>query len=80
MSSNTVPAQLAEAEFPASGRIMETPAGFMFAWGGTVPTDGASGYAPGCQFTKTNGTSSTTVLFVNIGSKASCNFDVVTIS
>lgn len=61
--------------------IVEQPGtGVLFASGTSVPADGAVGYSPGCIFIQTDGTSATTVLFVNVGTKASANFDYVTIS
>lgn len=42
--------------------------------GTTVPTDGATGYAKGCQFTKTDGSTGTT-LYLNEGSNTSCDFN-----
>lgn len=44
--------------------------------GTTVPTDGASGYAPGCLFVKLNG-SSGACLYINNGSASSADFDAV---
>lgn len=50
------------------------PAGFLFAHGTTVPTDGTAGYATGCVFQKTNGGANTS-LYVNEGSATSCDFN-----
>jgi hypothetical protein len=50
--------------------------GFLFASGSVVPTDGDSGYQPGCIFQHTDGTSGT-VLYVNEGTYASCDFNAV---
>ena len=49
--------------------------GILRAWGDTVPSDGAEGYAPSCIFHKIDGTTLDTVLYINIGTVASCNFD-----
>lgn len=49
--------------------------GIMQCYGTTVPSDEAEGYAPSCIFHKVDGTTLDTVLYVNIGTKASCNFD-----
>jgi hypothetical protein len=54
--------------------------GFLFASGATVPTDGTAGYQPGCLFQHTDGTTYQTVLYCNIGTLASCDFNVVTIA
>src|SRR4051812_10722415 len=45
----------------------------LLATGTTVPTAGEAGYAVGCEFIKTNGTSNTTV-YVNEGTTTSCSF------
>lgn len=57
------------------GQIAVDPAlGILIAYGSTVPTDASVGYAPGCKFIKTNGTSLATTTYVNVGTKASCTF------
>lgn len=50
--------------------------GIIQAYGLTVPTDATAGYAPGCIFQHLDG-SADGVMYVNHGSKASCNFDAV---
>jgi hypothetical protein len=47
--------------------------GILLAYGSTVP-GAVPGYAPGCKFLKTNGTTASTVQFVNVGTKASATF------
>lgn len=47
----------------------------MLAFGTAIPTDGASGYAKNCLFIDTNATDLDLILFVNLGTPASCNFD-----
>lgn len=57
-----------------TGLIAKDPnLGALLAYGSTVPS-AVAGYAPGCKFIKTNGTSLQTTAFVNIGTKDSCNF------
>ena len=51
--------------------------GKILVHGNTVPADGASGYAPGCFFIDPDGGQGAT-LFVNEGTLASANFDLVT--
>ena len=67
---------------PAGGAtprtIYESEDGILQCYGTTVPSDEAVGYAPGCQFQKINATTIDTVLYINIGTKASCNFDALT--
>jgi hypothetical protein len=56
-------------------RATEIPVhGIIHAVGETVPTDGATGYAPACIFQHIDGSGEDT-LYVNVGSKTSCNFD-----
>jgi hypothetical protein len=58
--------------------IVEVPGiGVLNAWGTTVPTDGEVGYASACLFQKQGGTDRDTVLYVNVGTLASCNFDAM---
>lgn len=58
----------------ADGIIAEDPLGILLAYGNTVPS--GVGYAPGCKFIKTNGTTVGTVSYINIGTKAAANFVV----
>ena len=51
-------------------------AGLLSASGDTVPTDATAGYLPGCIFQHTDGTTGT-VLYVNEGTYASCDFNAV---
>lgn len=51
--------------------------GKILVHGTTVPADGVSGYAPGCFFIDEDGGQGAT-LFVNEGTLASANFDLVT--
>ena len=46
------------------------------AYGTTVPTDGTTGFAPGCTFKKTDGGVGT-VLYINEGTETSCDFNPV---
>jgi hypothetical protein len=63
------------------GQIAKDPnQGILIAYGTTVPTDATVGYAPGCLFIKTDGTTLDNTLFINVGTKASCNFDAATTS
>ena len=57
----------------ASGIIVQEPvAGILLAYGSVLPT--GAGYAPGCEFIKTDGSTIGTVRYVNVGTKASANF------
>lgn len=58
-----------------TGVIARSPnLGILLAYGSTVPT--GPGYAPGCRFIKTNGTTLATVDYVNVGTKTSASFVV----
>jgi hypothetical protein len=50
--------------------------GLLLAHGDTVPTDGATGYATGCLFQKTDGGDGTS-LYVNEGDIDGCDFNAV---
>lgn len=52
--------------------------GKILAWGDTVPTDEATGYATGCLFLHTDGGDGTS-LYVNEGDASSCDFNAVTV-
>lgn len=59
-----------------TGFIARDPGdGVVHAYGWTVPSDGAVGYAPGCLFIQTDGATEATYWYVNVGTKASANFD-----
>ena len=59
------------------GSIIETPGlGIQFCTGATVPSDGASGYAVGGLFLKTDGGVGT-ALYVNEGTKTSADFNAI---
>ena len=47
---------------------------------GTVPSDNATGYAKGCICINSAGDAANNTLYVNIGTSAAANFDVLTIS
>lgn len=51
----------------------------VFAYGTTVPADGGLGYATGCLFLHTDGGAGT-ALYVNEGSRTSCDFDAASVA
>lgn len=55
----------------------ENLTGITRAYGTGVPTDADKGYAPGCLFWKSTGGSTGSTLYVNEGSKTSCDFNAV---
>lgn len=62
------------------GIIAQTPGvGIHLAGGATVPADATPGYAPGCLFFQTDGSSLRTYVYINVGNRDSCNFDPVDI-
>jgi hypothetical protein len=52
--------------------------GAMFAYGTTVPTDTATGYATGCIFVHTDGGDNDAV-YINEGSNSSCDFNKIAV-
>lgn len=63
------------------GIIARDPAlGILHAYGSTVPAAATEGYAPGCLFIKTNGTTYANVAYINVGTKASSSFVVAIVS
>lgn len=64
---------------PSTGDVQiihNTEDGIDLARGITVPTDAATGYAPGCIFLHVDGTTGTTV-YINEGTKASADFNAL---
>lgn len=58
-----------------SGEIAVDPSlGILLAYGSTVPAAARVGYAPGCLFLQTDATTLATVVYVNVGTKASASF------
>ena len=49
----------------------------LLATGTTVPSDAEAGYAKGCLFIDTDVADGTSGLYVNVGTTASANFDLV---
>jgi len=82
MATHNIPDKLQDEQaiFPASGRAWnisttETPA-FMVAWGPTAIADASTGYGVGCTFKNTTDG----VLYTNVGTSASSNFDAISAS
>ncbi|WP_309381978.1 hypothetical protein [Cerasicoccus frondis] len=64
----------------SDGVITRAPGvGILDAYGATVPADGSEGYATGCIFRHTDGGDGT-ALYVNEGSKTSCDFNAITVA
>lgn len=68
------------SQIPASFKMLYSNSlqGFLLAGGTTVPSDASTGYAKGCLFIHTDGTTVSTMLYTNIGDYSSCNFDALT--
>jgi len=74
MSVDNLPDQLRRIDMEVSGAILNVPGvGSLEAWGTTVPTDGNSGYAPGCKFIDTDSGAE----YINEGTYASCDFNKI---
>jgi len=52
----------------------------LFARGAAVPADASTGYAKGCLFVQEDATDHSNLLYVNIGTAASANFNLVTVA
>lgn len=52
--------------------------GVVMARSSSVPADATAGYSHGCLYVKTNGTTESDAVYVNVGSNSSCNFDAIT--
>jgi len=58
--------------------IWKTEDGILQCYGKTVPTDATvNKYAPGCLFFHVDGSGLVDVLYMNVGTYASCNFDPI---
>lgn len=68
-----IPAPAAKAAVQV---IWQTEDGILDCYGTTVPTNGVTGYAPGCSFAHADGTTGT-VVYINEGTAASCDFNAV---
>jgi hypothetical protein len=65
--------------------VLETVSGVpydakIYARGAAVPSDASTGYAKGCLFVQEDATNQSNLLYANIGTAASCNFNLVTIA
>lgn len=80
MSAHNLPDKLQYAEFPVGAatptKLLHTSDGYLLAYGITVPSDAATGYAPGCLFIHTDGNDNDAV-YVNDGTEASADFNVL---
>lgn len=82
MPGHSMPAELEAPvfSFAAESKLISDGVGCVLACGPTVPTDATAGYQPGCLFIHTDGDAYNTVLYCNISTAASCDFNVVTIA
>lgn len=60
--------------------LYQTANGILQCYGNVVPADATAGFLPACIFQHTNGASETDLLYVNIGSVTSCDFNAVTVA
>lgn len=66
-------------ERTSAGYLVRDPAGNIInEVGTTVPTDATAGYAKGAFFIDSDVAGGTSGLYVNVGTTASCNFDLIT--
>lgn len=57
--------------------IYDSSRHILHATGIDVPADATAGYAKGCLFIATDVAAGTSGLYVNVGTTAECNFDLV---
>jgi len=79
MSVDRLLGYLKAEAWPAEAKLINTPAGFLLAYGLTMPADASEGYAPGCLFIHTDGTNGS-ALYVNEGTKASSDFNLIVVT
>lgn len=84
MSGKSLPGDGKRVEIPTGEELIllgdpDRGAGTVLATGPTVPADASTGYAPGCLFIHIDGGAGT-ALYVNEGTKASSDFDAVTVA
>ncbi len=59
----------------AAWGLFNTPEGWLIGYGTTVPADASVGWAPGALFFQVDGSTEATYWYVNVGTRASSNFD-----
>jgi hypothetical protein len=64
---------LENVNLTATGRILETPAGYLIGWGTTVG-NGIEGWAPSAIFFDVDGTTAS----VNVGTKLTADWKTIT--
>jgi len=85
MGDHQLGAILENAKIPASGKAFRVPTGntiawgWLVAWGVTVPSDAATGYATSCVFFHTDGGDGS-ALYVNEGDADSADFNLITVA
>lgn len=60
--------------------ILDQSSKVVFDFGSTVPSDGTIGFAKGCIFVQTDGANEAALLYINVGSTTSANFDAVDVN
>jgi hypothetical protein len=58
-------------------KLLDPSGMILFDSGVTVPTDGDAGYAKGCTFVDTDVGAGSQGVYINVGTTAACNFDVI---
>lgn len=74
LTARPLPAGVATAR-----AVLTTEDGIIMCYGITVPSDAATGYSPGCVFIHTDAGAGTE-LYINSGTKASADFDLVAVA
>ena len=76
--------QAENSEFPGGATTIRKlfqmkPGGALICYGNTKPVDGTAGFSPGCIFIHVDGTDGS-ALYVNEGTAASCDFNLITVA
>ena len=76
MTAHRALKDLEKAPTGLEGQIGTPP---VIVWGATVPTDATAGFRIGCIFIHTDGADGS-ALYVNEGTLASCDFNLITVA
>ena len=76
MGQHQVQSDLERADYGADGKIFRRKGkGWMFGFGDTPPPDGTTGWHKGALFLQTDASTLNSIVFINIGSDTSSDFD-----
>jgi len=77
MSGHNIERELSDGPFGSSGKIIETPNGFLIGWGSAAPSNSTDiGFASGAIFIHTDGAADAQN-YINEGTKTSSTWTAV---